>query len=388
MTAVSGGRVVTPAGVIENGSIEIVEGRIQSVSGRGTANSDTADGGTHLEGAWIVPGFIDLHMHGGGGHDVTRSPEAMAGAVAYHRRHGTTQTLVSLMAQPVDTMCAQLSWIADLTKRGGVLGAHLEGPFLSVAQCGAQRPENLQAPDSLVLQKLLEAGQGSVRTVTVAPELAGVLDLIAGLVDAGVIAAIGHTAASYEQAVAAITTGASLATHVFNAMGGFEQRSPGAAGAALDAGLYLEVIGDGTHLHDSLVRLIARTAPGRMAFITDAISAAGVADGVFSLGDQSVLVTDGEARLPGTNNLAGSTITMGETFRRAVRSVGLTMTEAVEATSTTPARVLGVDDRYGSIAPGRAADLVVLDEDLRIQRVMIGGQWLHDAPSDNQKVAK
>jgi N-acetylglucosamine-6-phosphate deacetylase len=236
----------------------------------------------------------------------------------------------------------------------------------------------LLAPDGLVLQKLLEAGQGSVRTVTVAPELPGALELIADVVDAGVIAAIGHTAASYEQALAGIAAGASLATHVFNAMGGFEQRSPGAAGAALDAGVYLEVIGDGTHLHDALVRLLARAAPGRMAFITDAISAAGAADGVYTLGDQSVVVTDGEARLPNASSLAGSTVTMGETFRRVVRSVGLTMSEAVEATSATPARVLGVDDRYGSIAPGRAADLVVLDDDLRVQRVMVGGRWRRD----------
>jgi N-acetylglucosamine-6-phosphate deacetylase len=320
-------------------------------------------------------------MHGGGGHDVTRSPEAMAGAVAFHRRHGTTRTLVSLMAQPVDATCAQLDWIADLTRQGDVLGAHLEGPFLSAAQCGAQRPENLQAPDRLVLQKLLEAGQGSVRTVTVAPELAGALQLIDDLVGAGVIAAIGHTAASYEQAMAAIGAGATLATHVFNAMGGFEQRSPGAAGAALDAGVYLEVIADGTHLHDALVRLITRIAPGRTAFITDAISAAGASDGLYTLGDQSVLVTDGQARLPNADTLAGSTVTMGETFRRVVRSVGLTMADAVQATSATPARILGVEDRFGSITPGRTADLVVLDDDLRVQRVMIAGHWLDDAPS-------
>jgi N-acetylglucosamine-6-phosphate deacetylase len=378
MTTVSGGRLVTPAGVIEDAIIDIADGRIVSVSGSDDLGPARGDIDTHLDGAWVVPGFIDLHMHGGGGHDVTRSPEAMAGAVAFHQRHGTTRTLVSLMAQPVDVTCAQLDWIADLTRRGEILGAHLEGPFLSAAQCGAQPRENLLAPDGLVLQKLLEAGQGSVRTVTVAPELPGALELIADVVDAGVVAAIGHTAASYEQALAGITAGASLATHVFNAMGGFEQRSPGAAGAALDAGLYLEVIGDGTHLHDALVRLLARAAPGRMAFITDAISAAGADDGVYTLGDQSVVVTDGEARLPNANSLAGSTVTMGETFRRVVRTVGLTMADAVEATSATPARVLGVDDRYGSIAPGRAADLVVLDADLRVQRVMVGGRWRRD----------
>jgi N-acetylglucosamine-6-phosphate deacetylase len=372
---VSGSRVITPDGVIDNGVIEMADGLIRSVSGRDTSTV-RADVEARLDGGWVVPGFIDLHMHGGGGHDVTRSPDAMARAVAFHRSHGTTRTLVSLMAQPVDVTCAQLDWIADLTRRGDVLGAHLEGPFLSAAQCGAQRPENLQAPDRLVLQKLLQAGQGSVRTVTVAPEPAGALEVIADLVDAGVVAAIGHTAASYEQAMAAITAGASLATHVFNAMGRFEQRAPGAAGAALDAGIYLEVIADGTHLHDALVRLITRTAPGRTAFITDAISAAGASDGMYTLGDQSVLVTDGQARLPNADSLAGSTVTMGDTFRRVVRSVGLSIADAVEATSATPARVLGVDDRFGSIAPGRAADLVVLDDDLHVQRVMTGGRWL------------
>ena len=377
MTTVLGGRVVTPGGIVDGGAIEIVDGLIASVSGPG-GNIPPRPGNAVVDvaGAWVVPGFIDLHMHGGGGFDVTRSPQDMAAAVAFHRQHGTTRTLVSLMAQPVDATCAQLGWIAALTARGDVLGAHLEGPFLSATQCGAQRVANLQHPDALLLQKLLEAGQGSVRTTTVAPELPGALGLIAELADAGVIAAIGHTNATYGQAMAGIAAGATLATHVFNAMGRFGHRAPGAAGAALDAGIFLEVIGDGTHLHDSLIRLIARTAPDRMAFITDAISAAGAADGEYTLGDQAVLVTDGQTRLAHSAGLAGSTVTMAETFRRVVGEVGLSVEVAVRATSSTPAHVLGRSDRYGSIAAGHVADLVVLDEDLRVRKVLVGGDWL------------
>ncbi len=180
--------VVAPGGVIDDAWLEVVDGRIARIE-MTPAPPEAVD----LGGGWLLPGFIDLHVHGGGGHDFTSSAEDMLAGVAFHRAHGTTGTLVSLMARPVDAMCAQLEWVAALTASGEVLGAHLEGPFLSSERCGAQNPRHLLAPDPLVLAKLLSAGQDAVRTVTIAPELPGALGLVEEVVAAGAVAAIGHT---------------------------------------------------------------------------------------------------------------------------------------------------------------------------------------------------
>ncbi len=210
-TVLAGARVVTPDAVLDPGWVELDGARIRAV-GEGSRR------GEDLGGAWVLPGFVDLHMHGGGGADVTTSADDMAAAVAFHRGHGTTRTLVSLMAQPVEAMCEQLDWAAQLYAAGEIAGVHLEGPFLATTRCGAQRADRLLRPDLLVLRELLAAGKGSVRTVTVAPELPGAMDVITELVANGVVAAIGHTEATYEQAGAAFGAGASLATHLFNAM--------------------------------------------------------------------------------------------------------------------------------------------------------------------------
>lgn len=371
MTVLRGVRVVTPDGVVDDGAVAIADGRITDV-GTGWAAADAVN----LGGGWLLPGFIDLHVHGGGGHDMTASPEDMAAGVAFHRSHGTTGTLVSLMTGPVDALCEQLDWVAALTADGTVLGAHLEGPFLSAERCGAQNHRHLLAPEPLVLQKLLAAGQGSVRTVTIAPELPGALPVIEEIAASGAVAAVGHTDATYEEAAAGFAAGARLATHLFNAMGSMSQRAPGPAVAALDADAFVEVINDGVHVHEALTRLAVAGAPGRVALITDAISATGVGDGRYTLGDQDVVVSGGEARLAGTNRLAGSTLTMDEAVRRAVQVVGLPIEVAAAAASTTPARLLGVGDRCGAIAPGLDADLVLLDDDLRVRRVMTKGRWL------------
>jgi N-acetylglucosamine-6-phosphate deacetylase len=372
MTVLSGARVVTPDGVLDPGWVEVAGGRIAAVG----AGAPPPDAPVEQVSGWLVPGFIDLHVHGGGGHDFTASAEAMAAGVAYHRSRGTTRTLVSLMAGQVDHMCTQLEWAAGLMGRDGVVGTHLEGPFLAAARCGAQKKENLQPPDPLVLAKLLDAGQGTVRTITVAPEIPGALPLIESITAAGVVAAVGHTDATYEQAADGFAAGATLATHLFNAMGSMSQRAPGPAIAALDAGGYVELINDGVHVHAALVRLAATLAPSRLCLITDAISATGVGDGHYTLGEQAVVVAGGEARLPGTDRLAGSTLTMDDALRRAVLEVGLPIEAAVAAASTNPARLLGLSDVCGAIAQGLDADLVLLTDELAVQRVMAVGTWL------------
>ena len=370
MTVLSGARVVTPDGVLDDGWVEVADGRIVGVG------TNVAAGAADLGGGWLLPGFVDLHTHGGGGHDVTASQEAMAGAARFHLSHGTTRLLVSLMAAPVDRLCEQLTWVDSLAADGVVVGAHLEGPFLAAGRCGAQNPAHLLDPDPLVLAKLLDAADGNLRQMTIAPELPGALALIADLVEAGVVPAIGHTGATYEQASAGFAAGARLATHLFNGMSPVSHREPGAAVAALDAGVVVEMINDGVHVHDAITRLVGRAGDGRVALITDAVSAAGAGDGHYTLGDRQIVVLNGAARLLDSARLAGSTLTMDEAVRRYVVDVGLPVEAAAEAAASTPARLLGIDDRCGSIAVGLDADLVHLDANFRLQRVMRRGTWV------------
>jgi N-acetylglucosamine-6-phosphate deacetylase len=371
MTILAGARVVTPHGVLDDGWVEIVEGRIAAVR-----TGPVPDGASDLGGGWLLPGFIDVHVHGGGGHDVTTSPEAMTGAAEFHLRHGTTRMLVSLMAAPVDRLCEQLQWARSTSAGGRVLGAHLEGPFLAASRCGAQNQDHLIDPDPLVLAKLLDAADGALRQMTIAPELPGALELIADLDAAGVIAAVGHTAATYDEAGAGFAAGATLATHLFNGMGPVSHRAPGAAVAALDADVVVELINDGVHVHDAIIRLIGRGMGERVVLVTDAVSAAGAGDGTYTLGDREIVVHGGAPRLAGTTRLAGSTLTMDEAVRRFVCEVGLPVEAAAAAAATTPARLLGVQERCGSIAAGLDADLVHLDDDFRLCRVMTNGSWV------------
>jgi N-acetylglucosamine-6-phosphate deacetylase len=374
MTVLSHGRVVTPGGVLDDGWVSIADGRIAAIgAGAPPGDDDTTD----LAGAWLLPGFIDLHVHGGGGHDATRSPEDMAAAVAFHRSHGTTRTLVSLVTAPLDALAEQLGWVADLANAGPsaaghVVGAHLEGPFLSHVRCGAQNPAHLLNPDRAAFAALVAAARGTLRSVTIAPELPGALELIEDVVAAGAVAAIGHTDAGYADAQAGIDAGASLATHLFNGMRPMHHREPGAIGAALVAELACELINDGVHVHPAITTLVA-AVPQRLVLITDAMDAAGVGDGDYVLGDQPVTVRDGQARLASDGSLAGSTLTMDAALRRAVRECGLSITAASAAASGNPARVLGIDERCGAIVRGLDADLVVLDADLRVQQVLAGG---------------
>lgn len=368
----AGARIVTSDSVLTGGWLRVSGGRIAEL-GAGTAPAAALQ----LGGGFLVPGFVDLHVHGGGGHDFTASEAELAAGVAYHQSRGTTRTLVSLMAASLDAMCEQLGWVADLARGGEfqVAGAHLEGPFLAAGRCGAQNVAYLLPPDRRVMAKLIEAGQGLLRTVTVAPELPGALEVIADLVAAGVVAAIGHTDASYQQAAAGYAAGAGLSTHLFNAMSPITHRKPGAAVAALDSGAPFEIINDGAHVHEAMIGLAARAAGGGLVLVTDAISAAGVGDGNYVLGGLPVTVRDGEARTP-SGGLAGSTLTMDVAFRRAVLDVGLPIERAAAAAATTPAQVLGLGQECGSIAAGLAADLVHLDDELRVRRVMVAGRWL------------
>ena len=367
-----GARVVTPDGVLDEGWVLVDGPRIAAVGDGPVPDADTVEPVT----GWLLPGFVDLHVHGGGGADVTASPEALRSAVAFHRRHGTTSTLISLVTAPLTALERQLGWVADyVAEDDGVFGAHLEGPFLSQVRCGAQNPAFLRIPDRDDFARLVDAARGTLRSVTVAPELPDALDVLKDVQQAGAIGAIGHTDATYAEAMAAIDAGATLATHLFNGMRPIHHREPGPAAAALRANIACEIINDGVHLHPSITALV-NERPGRLVLVTDAIDAAGMGDGEVELGGQRVSVRNGEARLVPAGSLAGSTLTLDAAVRRAVQQCGLTVAEASRAASGTPAQLLGRGDELGAIAPGLAADLVVLSDDLELTRVMRHGGWL------------
>jgi len=255
-----------------------------------------------------------------------------------------------------------------------VLGAHLEGPFLSPDNKGAHNAAYLVDPSPTAVEALLEAGAGVLRQVTIAPELPGAVDAVRRFVSAGVTVAVGHTVCSYDQARAAFDAGATLLTHACNAMPGLHHRAPGPIAAALeDDRVTLELILDGVHVHPAVARVLLRGAPGRVALITDAMAAAGSPDGSYTLGSLAVEVADGVARVAGTDTIAGSTLTQDAALRLAVSASGATLPEAVAAVTSVPAAALGLGDRLGRIAPGYAADLVALSPSLEVQRVWGAG---------------
>jgi N-acetylglucosamine-6-phosphate deacetylase len=326
----------------------------------------------------VVPGFIDIHVHGGGGGSYPE-PGEIARAARFHQRHGTTTTLASLVTTSPAKLIAGVRALADAVRLGTVAGTHLEGPWLSPARCGAHDHTQMRDPDPAEIDAVLAAGAGTVRMVTLAPELPGTGDAIRRFLGAGVVVAVGHTDATYEQTQQAIALGATVGTHLFNAMPPLNHREPGPALALLqDPAVTVELIADGVHLHPAMVAAVIQAAgPVRVAVITDAIAAAGCDDGPFRLGTVPIDVVSGVARVRGTSTIAGSTATMDRLFR-TVFELGsdsdAALAAAVQMTSATPARALGLE-RVGSLRAGYDANLVVLNHNLQVTAVMVHGDW-------------
>lgn len=351
----------------------LLDGEVIRARGEGPDHPQ-ADAIVDLSGRWIIPGMIDLHGHGGGGEDYGTGD--LPAALAAHRAHGTSRAVVSLASESVDVLEAQLARVAALAAVDPrVLGSHLEGPFLAPARRGAHAESALLAPDPAVVDRLLAAAAGTLRQVTIAPELSGALDAIRRLVDAGVVVAVGHTEADAATARAAFDAGATLLTHAFNAMPGIHHRSPGPVVAAFDdPRVSLELVLDGHHVDEGVAAVAFASAPGRVALITDAMAAAAGHDGDYRLGALDVVVRDGLATVAGTDTIAGSTLTLDAALRRAVAGVHLSRPDAVAAVTRTPARILGLDDGFGLLEPGYAADVVALDDACTVQAVWAAGQ--------------
>jgi N-acetylglucosamine-6-phosphate deacetylase len=373
-TLFSGARKIDAHGQVDDFWM-VVEGNSIVSVGSGPQHPP-ADIQVDVRGRRLVPGFLDLHGHGGGGFAYDDGGDDLDRALATHREHGTTRSVISLVANPVPQLRASLSAIADLAQSDPlVLGAHLEGPFLALGRRGAHNAAFLIEPDLAVLDELLNAARGTLRQVTLAPELDGALEMVDVLVEAGVVVAMGHTYADFAIAQKAFDRGVRLLTHAFNAMSGIHHRAPGPVVAAFeDERVTLELILDGVHVHPDVATLAFRSAPGRVALVTDAMAAAGSTDGDYQLGSLNVAVRDGLALLRGTDTIAGSTLTQDRALRVAITESHLHEVDAVAALTLTPARVLGIEHRHGLLAPGYVADAVVLNTAWHVDDVWADGR--------------
>ncbi|KRB38683.1 N-acetylglucosamine-6-phosphate deacetylase [Microbacterium sp. Root180] len=370
-TLVHSVRLVDDDHVTDDAWILFDRGRV-AARGSGPARPDAderIDGG----GGCLTPGFVDIHGHGGAGVSYDDGPDAIRSARALHLSHGTTRAVVSLVTASLDDLAARAAMVADLAEHDDtILGSHLEGPFLDPGHKGAHTESLLRAPDAASVSRLIEAGRGTIRQITLAPELPGALEAITRLTRAGVVVAIGHTDADADAARQAFDAGASVLTHAFNAMRGIHHRAPGPVVAALrDPRVTLELIADGVHVDLDVVATAFAAAGGRIALVTDAMAAAGSTDGRYELGGLAVTVADGIARLADGGSIAGSTLTQDEALRRVV-AAGVALPTAVSSLTTVPARAIGRPD-LGRLDTGAIADAVLLDDALNVLRVWVAG---------------
>ncbi|MCR4401260.1 MAG: N-acetylglucosamine-6-phosphate deacetylase [Firmicutes bacterium] len=379
--------ILTPRGIMVSGFVVTCGGKIAKVGSHGEFREYPTSGHEVFDarGLTLVPGFVDIHVHGGGGHDVLEGTyEAVAAMCRAHAVHGTTSLLPTTMAARHEDLLDAVRAVADAARRGTggaeVLGVHLEGPWINPESRGAQALEAIRPPSVAELDRLIGESGGLVRITTVAPELEGACEFIEEAVARGVRVSLGHSMASFEEVVCAMRSGATHITHAFNAMSGLHHRRPGMVGAMLACDeLTAEAILDGFHLHPAAVAVLHKCkGVDKLALVTDATMAACMQEGEYELGGQRVSFADGAVRLP-DGNLAGSALTLDRAVRRAMDDLGITLAQAVAMASQVPARVAGVYDRKGSIENGKDADMVLIDRSGMIGATFVRGVLVHQA---------
>jgi len=382
-TIISNGTIITPFQLLEGRVIFIQSGRITAIKERKVmdipAGVEVIDAGN----GFVVPGFIDIHVHGGGGSDVMDGKyEAVKQIATTHSRFGTTAFLPTTMTMSKDKIIGSLKSIHEAFIKGTgaaeILGVHLEGPYISSEKKGAQKEKDIKKAS---IEEFLEFNQASgnlIRIVTIAPEKPGAIDLIRWLHKKGIIASVGHSNATYKQVQEGIKAGLTHVTHTFNAMRGFNHREPGVVGAALSSPkLILEMIADGIHLHPVAMKILIKIKEiGKIVLITDAMRAASKPEGTYNLGGQEVTVVRGQARLK-DGTLAGSVLTMDKAVCNMVDKVGVSLTEAIQMATANPARCLGVESKKGSLEPGKDADIVILNKKLKVELTMVKGKIVY-----------
>lgn len=381
------GKMVLPEGLAQDGLLAWTAGRIiyaGSPEGLPASIRDQAVPVPVPVGGVIVPGFIDIHVHGGYGEDfMDASQEVLDKITSFHSTQGTTAMLATSMTAPKDRLDEVLAEVDRYRSKpmpyAQLEGVHLEGPFFSPKWPGAQNPDHIVLPNVSWLAEWEKEYPGLIRQVTLAPEREGALEVIAWLRQQRITVALGHTDATYEEVERAVEAGLHHAVHTYNAMTPLHHRNPGAAGAVLsDPRISAEVIADGIHVHPAAISILAqlKQSADQLVLITDAMSAAGLEDGEYKIGDLPVIVKEGVARLKDGGALAGSTLTMIRGFRYLVQDVGMSLNAASRAASLTPARLLGIDHRTGSLAAGKQADIVLLNQELGIEGVWVKGRLI------------
>lgn len=382
------GRIITPEGIISGGAVLVTDDKITAVSEHdiNAPEAVVIDAG----GKYISPGFIDIHVHGGGGHDfMDNTAEAFLGIAAIHARHGTTSMLPTTLTSSKPDLLETLKVYDDAAKKNSngsqFIGIHVEGPYISPAQCGAQDPRYIRDPDSEEYKEILAAST-AIKRWSAAPELKGAIEFGKYVTGKGVLAAIAHTDAIYEEVVTAFENGYTLVTHLYSAMSGVTRRNAFRYAGVIESAFLIdemdvEIIADGIHLPPPLLQLVYKIkGPEKIALITDAMRAAGMPPGESILGSLNnglrVIVEDEVAKLPDRSSFAGSVATMDRAVR-TMTGAGIPLAEAVRMATATPARIMNMNNK-GSLKEDQDADIVIFDEDINIEMTFIKGKMVYD----------
>jgi N-acetylglucosamine-6-phosphate deacetylase len=377
--------IYLPDGLLKNASLYVRNGLIERIFSSQDENMVMAEETIDVCGAYLAPGFVDVHVHGGGGCDaMSGNPQDIYGMSQFHAARGTTSFLPTTLTHTRSTIEKAIKSIVEAMEKGTegaeVLGIHLEGPFLNKLHCGAQNPEYIRAGTLEEMQSYIELAKGNVRLMTIAPEQEGAMDMIQYAVEQGVTISLGHSDATYEVVQRSVQAGASHVTHLFNGMRPLHHREPGMAGSALMMDeLAVELICDGVHVNRELVSYIFRVKPlEQIILISDCVAPAGCPEGEYQLGALPVYLKNGQVRLINEDrtlgSLAGSSLTMDQALRNSIEYTGLSLEQILPSLTLSPARQIGLDHRKGSIEAGKDADLVILDEHYHVMATYVKGR--------------
>jgi len=381
--AIKNGRIATPIDIVSDGVILVKNSKIEAVGEKDKVTIPSDALAIDARGRIVTPGFIDVHVHGGGGSDVMDgSYDALNEMSTFEARHGTTGFLPTPFTDSPERLLASVKAIETAMKRGTsggeVLGIHLEGPYINIERKGGQPPEYIRKPDLEELRLLLEASNNNVKMITLAPEVNGGSEFVRRIIQYGVVASIGHSNATYDEALRAVDAGVSHACHAYNAMREFHHREPGVVGAVLSCDeLTAELIADGIHVHPAAMKILVKCkGTDRIILVTDAVVGTGM-EGRYKLGGRDVVITKKDSRfLDGA--LAGSVLTMDSAVRNIMGLVGASLQDAVKMATVNPARRIGVYDRKGSLEAGKDADITIVDDQINVYMTMVMGKIVYE----------